>query len=69
MRWRGKSPQGIDPLIAAQASAVRQALASRREAIESDAMARGDSGLDDIRARLQREGLMSSPARNQLKDR
>lgn len=64
----GKSPEGIDPLISAQVSAVRQALASRRDAIESDAISVGDSGLNEIRARLQREGLMDSPERTQLKN-
>lgn len=56
----GKSPEGIDPLVLAQASAVRNALTSRREAIESDANNIGDSGLNEIRARLQREGLLDS---------
>ena len=64
----GKPPEGIDPLISAQASAVRKALASRRNAIESDTMAAGNSGLNEIRARLQREGLMDSPEQSQLKN-
>ena len=64
----GKLPEGIDPLISAQASAVRKALASRRESIEADAIRVGDSGLNEIRARLQREGLMDSPERNQVKN-
>ena len=64
----GKSPEGIDPLISAQASAVRKALSSRRDAIESDALRGGDSGLNEIRARLQREGLMDSAEKSQLKN-
>ena len=64
----GKSPEGIDPLVLAQASAVRNALVSRREAIESDANSVGDSGLNEIRARLQREGLMDSPKGGQQKN-
>lgn len=64
----GKSPEGIDPLVLAQASAVRNALTSRRDAIESDANSVGDSGLNEIRARLQREGLMVSPKGGQQKN-
>ena len=64
----GKSPEGIDPLVLAQASAVRNALTSRRDAIESDANSVGDSGLNEIRARLQREGLMDSPEGGQLEN-
>jgi hypothetical protein len=64
----GNPPQGMDPLASAQALAVRKAFMSRREAIESDAMTAGDCGLNDIRARLQREGLMASPESSQLKN-
>lgn len=64
----GKSPEGIDPLIAAQAVAVRNAMISRRDAIESDAISVGDNGLNEIRARLQREGLMDSPEKSPQKN-
>lgn len=60
----GKSPVGVDPFVAAQALAVRKAMVSRREAIESDADSIGNRGLDEIRARLQREGLMDSVKKN-----
>ncbi|MDO8177003.1 MAG: hypothetical protein Q7T62_02050 [Undibacterium sp.] len=56
----GKSPVGIDTLLSTQALAVREALKTRREAIESDVIHFGDSGLNEIRAQLQREGLMVS---------
>ena len=65
----GKSPEGIDPFVSAQATAVRKALIARREAIESDAKSMGKRGLDEIRTRLQREGLMDSAEPGQLKDR
>ena len=55
----GKSPAGVDPFVAAQASAVRKAMVARREAIETDATNVGNRGLDEIRARLHREGLMT----------
>ena len=64
----GKSPEGIDPFVSAQATAVRKALIARREAIESDAKSMGKRGLDEIRTRLQREGLMDSAEPGQLKD-
>ena len=64
----GKSPEGIDPFVSAQATAVRKALIARREAIESDAKSMGKRGLDEIRTRLQREGLMDSIGPGQLKD-
>ena len=54
----GKSSASVDPFVAAQASAVRKAMLARREAIEADANSVGTRGLKDIRARLQREGLM-----------
>jgi len=63
----GASCDGADPSVLAQASAVRQALAARREAIELDAMSTGDRGLDAIRARLQREHLMDSADSSVLK--
>jgi hypothetical protein len=63
----GKSPAGIDPLNSAQALAVRKALVARRNAIETDAINVGGSGLDEIRARLQREGLMEPAEPGQLK--
>ena len=64
----GKSPEGIDPFVSAQATAVRKALIARREAIEADAKSMGERGLDEIRTRLQREGLMDSIGTSQLKD-
>ncbi len=64
----GKSPEGIDPFVSAQAAAVRKALIARREAVETDAKSMGNSGLDEIRTRLQREGLMDSAETGQLKD-
>lgn len=54
----GKSPEGLDSISAAQALAIRNALASRRESIEADAVRVGSRGLEEIRARLLREGLM-----------
>lgn len=54
----GKTSASIDPFIVAQASAVRKAMLARREAIEADANSVGNRGLNEIRARLQREGLM-----------
>ena len=63
----GESPTGVDPLVAAQALAVRKALAARREAVESDANRIGNRGLDEIRARLQRDGLMDVAEPRQLK--
>ena len=59
----GKTPAEIDPLNSAQALAVRKALVARRNAIETDAINVGGSGLDEIRARLQREGLMEPATR------
>ena len=56
----GKSPAGIDPFVAAQASAVRKAMVARREAIETDATNAGNRGLDEIRTRLHCEGLMAA---------
>jgi hypothetical protein len=56
-----KLPEDIDPLISAQALAVRKALADRRHAIETDASRVGTIGLNEVRVRLQREGLMDSP--------
>ena len=67
-RLAGKSPEGIDPLASAQAAAVRNAIISRRDAIESDAISVGDNGLNEIRVRLQREGLMDSPEKSQPKN-
>jgi hypothetical protein len=64
----GNPPQGMDRVASAQALAVRKALVSRRETIESDVMTRGDNGINEIRARLQREGLMGVPERSQLKN-
>ena len=63
----GKSPMGVDPFVAAQASAVRKAMVARREAIETDATNVGNRGLDEIRARLQREGLMTVAESGQRK--
>ncbi|MDD2810327.1 hypothetical protein [Rhodoferax sp.] len=57
----GKSPEGLDPILSAQALAVRTALISRRDAIEANAAKVGDSGLEKIRERLMLEGLMDSP--------
>lgn len=64
----GKSPEGIDPFVSAQAAAVRKALIARREAVETDAKSMGNGNLDEIRTRLQREGLMNSGEPGQLKD-
>lgn len=64
----GKSPPGIDPFVLAQAAAVRKALIARREAIETDARSMGNRSLDEIRTRLQREGLMDSAEPRQLKE-
>jgi hypothetical protein len=57
----GKPPKDADPVVSAEALAVRKALASRRNEIEADAARVGNIGLEEIRARLQREGLMGSP--------
>ena len=59
----GKTPKDADSVVSAEALAVRKALASRRDEIEADAARVGNSGLDKIRARLQREGLMVSPVK------
>lgn len=59
----GKLPPDADPVVSAEAMAVRKALASRRDEIEAEAARVGDIGLHKIRARLQREGLMGSPDR------
>lgn len=59
----GKSPKDVDPVVLAEALAVRKALASRKDEIETDAARVGDSGLDEIRTRLKREGLMGSSDR------
>jgi hypothetical protein len=64
-RLAGKSPEGMDPLISAQAAAVRNAMISRRDAIESEAISVGNNGLNEIRARLLREGLLDSPEKSQ----
>lgn len=64
----GKSPEVIDPFVSAQVSAVRKALIARREAIETEAKSMGIHRLDDIRTRLQREGLMAFAEPGQLKD-
>lgn len=64
----GKSPEGIDPFVSAQAAAVRKALIARREAVETEAKRMGNRSLDEIRTRLQREGLMDSAEPGQLKD-
>lgn len=64
----GKSPEGIDPFVSAQATAVRKALIARREAIETDAKSMGHRSLADIRTRLQREGLMDSVEPGRLND-
>ena len=63
----GTSPEGIDPFVSAHASAVRKALIARREAIETDAKSMGKRSLDELRTRLQREGLMDSAEPGQLK--
>lgn len=63
----GKQPQNVDPLIAAEALAVRKALASRRDEIEANTARVGNIGLDEIRARLQREGLLVPSAKAELK--
>lgn len=60
----GKQPQNVDPLVAAEALAVRKALASRRDEIEANAAQVGNIGLDEIRARLQREGLLVPSAKD-----
>jgi len=54
----GEPPKDADPVISAEALAVRKALARRRDEIEADA-ARA-SGVEELRTRLQREGLMGS---------
>lgn len=59
----GKQPQDVDPLVVAKALAVRKALASRRDEIEANATRVGNVGLDEIRARLQREGLLVPSAK------
>lgn len=59
----GKQPQNVDPLVVAEALAVRKALASRRDEIEANATRVGNVGLDEIRARLQREGLLVPSAK------
>ena len=64
----GKSPEGIDPFVAAQALAVRKAMVARREAIETEAKRMENHSLDEIRTRLQREGLMESAEPGRLKD-
>ena len=64
----GKSPEGIDPFVSAQAAAVRKALIARRETIEPEAKRMESRSLDEIRSRLQREGLMDSAGPSQLKD-
>ena len=64
----GKSLERIDPFVSAQAAAVRKALIARREAIETDAKRMGNRSLDEIRTRLQREGVMDSAEPDQLKD-
>ena len=63
----GKSPAGIDPFVSAQATAVRKALIARRDAIETDASNVGCRGLEEIRDRLQREGLMEIAELNRQK--
>lgn len=67
-RLAGKSPEGIDSLSLAQAAAVRNAIISRRDAIEAEAVSVGDIGLNKIRARLQREGLMNAAEKSQQKN-
>ncbi len=64
----GKSPEGAEPFVSAQSLAVRKALTARREAIEADAIQTGMHGLEKIRARLQREGLMDSAQTGQPKN-
>ena len=59
----GKPPKDADPVVSAEALAVRNALASRRDEIEADAARVGNSGLDEIRAQLMREGLMVPPVK------
>lgn len=59
----GKPPKDTDPVVSAEALAVRKALAKRRDEIEADAARVGDSGLEEIRARLRREGLMTPPVK------
>lgn len=63
----GKTAEGIDPLQLAQALAVRKALIERREAIEADAVATENTGLDKVRKRLQREGLIEADRTSQSK--
>lgn len=65
----GKQPQNIDPLVAAEALAVRKALVSRRDEIEADAGRVSNIGVDEIRARLQREGLLVPSAKAEREHR
>lgn len=58
----GKAPENMDPVMRAQAAAVRQAAVTRREAIETDAQqhAHGQA-LARLQARLGSEGLLQTP--------
>lgn len=58
----GKAPENMDPVMRAQAAAVRQAAVTRREAIETDAQqhAHGQA-LARLQARLSSEGLLQTP--------
>lgn len=63
----GQTASSLDPIVSAQATAVRNALIARRNAIEADPRSVDISGIDQIRLRLQREGLMEV-SQNSLKE-
>lgn len=54
----GRSVPGMDPVIAAQAAAVRGGLQARREAIEADTNVQSEAALNKLRERLRSEGLL-----------
>lgn len=56
----GNNVEGIDPLVASQAAAVRVGLQARRAAIEADATVQDSAGLDKLRERLRRDGLLKA---------
>jgi len=60
----GRPKSDMDPLDAAQALAVRNALLERRNQIEADASQPDAAQLDKLRKRLVREGLMETTADN-----
>jgi hypothetical protein len=60
----GKPKPGMDPLDAAQALAVRNAILERRNEIEADASHTDAAQLDRLRKRLVQEGLMEPVADN-----